>query len=287
MDNEKKVRQIVSGASNMSHDKFIKANKELWENRTEAHLKSEFYDVPGFLKGRETLDPIDIEEVGDVRGKSLLHLMCHLGLDTLSWARHGADVTGVDISESAIAAARKLALETNLDAEFIQSNVYDLPENLERQFDIIFMTEGVLVWLPDMEGLFLIVSHFLKPGGFLYLRDFHPFFYVFDDESDEQNPQVRYPYFRGAEPMRFEYDTSYASGEHELNPMPQYEWTHPVSSIINGAVKAGLSIQFFNEFPFIKFPYLKTLKKSKNGRWILPERENLLPMMFSLKATKN
>jgi SAM-dependent methyltransferase len=271
----------------MDNDEFIKANKELWENRTEAHLKSEHYDVSGFLKGRETLDPIDIREVGNVESKTLLHLMCHFGLDTLSWARHGADVTGVDISESAIAAAKELAKKANLDAEFIQSNVYNLPDNLKGQFDIVFMSEGVLVWLPDMEGLFQIVSHFLKPGGFLYLRDFHPFFYIFDDESDEKDPQVRYPYFRGNAPMKFEFDSSYASGDHELKKMPQYEWNHPVSSIINGVVKAGLTIQFFNEFPFIKFPYLKILKKTEHGRWIFPDSENSLPMMFSLKAVKN
>ncbi len=270
----------------MDNEEFIKANKEMWENRTEVHMKSEFYDVEGFLNGRETLDPLDIEEVGNVKGKTLLHLMCHFGLDTLSWARHGAVVTGVDISETAIDAARKLAKQTSLSGKFVQSNVYDLPKNLKGKFDIVFMSEGVLVWLPDMDGLFWIISQFLKPGGVLYLRDFHPFFYVFDDESEEKTPKVRYPYFQGKKPMKFEFDSSYASGDKKIKPMPQYEWNHPVSRIINATVKSGLRIQFFNEFPFIKFRYLTMLKETDNGRWILPGRENLLPMMFSLKAVK-
>ncbi|MGY5877374.1 MAG: class I SAM-dependent methyltransferase, partial [Candidatus Thorarchaeota archaeon] len=192
-------------------DDFIKANKELWEERTLAHEKSEFYNVEGFLRGNQTLDPIELEEIGDVKGKSLLHLMCHFGLDTLSWARLGANVTGVDIAKNAIELANKLSKQIGMDTRFIQSNVYELPAKLDEQFDIVFMSGGVINWLPDMEGLLQIAARYVKPGGFYYLRDFHPFFWVFDDEIEEPILKVRYPYFQGKEPLHFESDMSYAS----------------------------------------------------------------------------
>ena len=129
----------------------LESNKAMWNEWAKLHVNSDFYDVESFKKGRCSLYPVEVEKIGDVSGKSLLHLMCHISKDTLSWARRGAKVTGMDFSENAINTARSLADELKLDAEFICCNLYDLPENLDRKFDIIYTSAGVLCWLPDLE----------------------------------------------------------------------------------------------------------------------------------------
>src|SRR3954464_11903705 len=155
------------------HDEYIQSNRKLWNDWTGIHAQSEFYDVESFKEGKFRLHPIEKEELGDVRGKTLLHLQCHFGLDTLSWANLGAIVTGADFSDKAIDLARELSRETGLPATFICSNIYDLPAALEGQFDIVFTSHGVLGWLPDMPNWGKVVAHFLKPGGTFYVAEVH------------------------------------------------------------------------------------------------------------------
>ncbi len=266
-------------------DEYIKANKEMWDDRVDVHKNSEFYDVKGFLKGKQTLDPIEIDEVGDVDGKTLLHLMCHFGMDTLSWARLGAKVTGVDFSEKAVELAKDLSRQIGLEARFISSDIYRLPEVLNEEFDIVFTSEGVLSWLPDLEEWARVISHFVKKGGFFYIREFHPFAYVFDDEEGIQEPRFKYPYFTPEKPLRFEESSTYADSA-ELKTMVTYEWNHSISKIINSLIESGLHIDFFNEFPFTTWTPLPFLKKRKDRRWVLPSNEDSLPLMFSLMASK-
>ncbi len=137
---------------------FIKANRELWDAKVGVHKKSEFYDIEGFLKGNSTLDSIEVEEIGEVVGKSLLHLQCHFGLDTLSWSRLGADVVGVDFSRDAIALANEISNKTGITARFIQSDIYELHEMLDEKFDIVFTSGGVLCWLHDMKRWLKLLS---------------------------------------------------------------------------------------------------------------------------------
>ncbi len=142
-------------------DEYLKKNKELWNELTAIHAGSEFYDVDGFKRGKCSLSSIELEELGDVSGKSLLHLQCHFGLDTLSWARLGARVTGVDFSDKAIDLARSLSRDLKIEADFVQSDIYDLPDNLDGEFDIVFTSGGVLPWLPDLKRWAEIITHFL------------------------------------------------------------------------------------------------------------------------------
>ena len=139
--------------------------------------------------------------MGEVRGKSLLHLQCHFGLDTLSWAREGAQVTGMDFSPEGIRIARGLAEELNIPARFICCDLYDLPEHLDETFDRVFTSYGVLCWLPDIPRWAQIVGHFLKPGGVFYIAEFHPFSNVFKNDGDETSLELAYPYFN-TEPWR-------------------------------------------------------------------------------------
>src|SRR3954453_8227745 len=162
-------------------DNRIAANRRLWNEWARINQESDFYDMAGFRAGQTSLKPLELEEVGDVAGKSLLHLQCHFGKDTMSWARLGATVTGADFSDQAIALAQSLATELGLPARFVLSDLYNLPNALEGEFDIVYTTYGALGWLPDMDAWGRAASHFVKPGGFFYVADFHPFLMVYDD----------------------------------------------------------------------------------------------------------
>jgi len=165
----------------MDNIKHISANKELWNKRVAVHLKSDFYDLPSFKAGNTSLNNIELQALGNVKGKSLLHLQCHFGMDTLSWAREGAIVTGVDFSAAAIEEAGLLAKETGLDAKFICSDIYDLPQNLNEKFDIVFTSYGVIGWLPDLDKWAPVISHFLNPEGVFFIAEFHPVLWMMDD----------------------------------------------------------------------------------------------------------
>ena len=228
--------------------------------------------------------PVELEELGDVAGRSLLHLQCHFGMDTLSWARLGADVTGIDFSEPAIGLARSLSDELDIPARFVHSNIYELPDVLSGQFDIVFTSYGVLCWLPDLTRWAQVIAHFLKPGGTFYIAEIHPFGVVFDDEI-ETDLRVRYPYFHSEKPMRFDYDSSYASGESKVSHTESYEWAHSLGDIINSLISVGLRIEYLHEFPFCVYKMLPFMEKGKDGWWRLPEQQDSIPLTFSLKAS--
>ena len=176
-------------------EEYSEANRRYWDGLVPRHFESEFYDVAGFKAGKSALKPTELEEIGDVRDRSLLHLMCHFGLDTLSWARLGARVTGVDFSGPAIKAARKLAEDCEIEAVFIESDVFKLPSRLDDQFDIVFTSYGVLFWLPDVVRWAQIVAQFLRPGGVFYIVEFHPVCGIFEQRQGATDLTVTRPYF--------------------------------------------------------------------------------------------
>lgn len=147
----------------MSEINYIEINKQSWNNRVDAHLKSEFYDVTGFLNGNSSLNSIELELLGDVKGKSILHLQCHFGQDSISLARLGAKVTSVDLSDKAIENGKTLAKQTSADVNFICCDVYDLPHHLTEQFDMVFTSYGTIGWLPDLDKWASLISRYLKP----------------------------------------------------------------------------------------------------------------------------
>ena len=266
--------------------RYMESNRRSWDARTPAHFKSRFYDVDGFRAGASSLHSLEIGEVGDVRGKSLLHLQCHFGLDTMSWARLGARATGVDFSEEAISLARSLSEELRIDAQFVVSNVYDLPDVLDGRFDVVFTSYGVLTWLPDLEGWAGVIAHFLEPGGFLYVLDSHPFGNVFYDEEDAVELRPFYPYStRGTGPLEFPPGSTYTDGPQEQYG-PTFEWSHSVGDILNALISAGLTIDFFHEFHFAGYEALPMMEKSDDGWWRLEEGGESVPFLFSLEATK-
>jgi len=264
-------------------DDYLRSNQELWNNWTRIHVASIFYDVDGFKAGKIPLDAVVREGVGNVTGKSLLHLQCHFGIDTLSWARLGARVTGADFSDEAIAQARALAKQVGIDANFVCCNLYDLPSNLSGQFDIVFTSHGVITWLPDIPGWARIIAHFLKPGGLFFITEAHPTAYIFDDENPS-DLRVRYPYFPKPGPDRFEVKGSYAEVENGFRGV-EYAWAHSLSEITNALIAAGLQIVELREYPFLAWRMFSFMEQRADGWWHLPDRFPPLPLMFSLKAT--
>lgn len=184
-----------------STSNYISANKTAWNTKTEHHINSEFYDMPGFLNGNNSLKEIELNILGNVKGKSILHLQCHFGQDSLSLARMGAKVTGIDFSDKAIEKARELNSQLNLDAQFICCDIYDLPNQLNKQFDIVFTSYGTIgCKLPDLDRWAEVVSQFLKPNGQFVMADFHPVVWMMDNEFQK----IQYNYFNVEEIVEHE-----------------------------------------------------------------------------------
>lgn len=271
------------------NERFYKANKELWDEFARIHYETEsdFYSVQSFLNGQSTLKSYELREMGNVKGKTLIHLQCHFGLDTLSWAREGAIVTGIDFSTEAIRLAKLLAIKAKLEANFIGSNIYDLPNVLFEEFDIVYTSIGVLCWLNDLKEWGKIIAKFLKEGGFFYIAENHPFSRVFDNETEDSTElQVYYNYFYDPKPMEFIAEGTYATSEVKIKPKKEYEWAHSMSEIINSLIEAGLRIEFLNEYPFCvgkRFPFAE---RGPDGFYRLKNQKAIIPLMFTVKAVK-
>jgi SAM-dependent methyltransferase len=270
-------------------DEALGKNRELWDAWTKIHVDSAFYDVASFRDGVRPIRLADYEreEVGAVEGRTLLHLQCHFGLDTLSWARLGATVTGIDFSEEAIAAARALAAELGIAATFIASDVYRLPEVLDEQFDIVYTSRGVLGWLPDIAAWARVAARFVRPGGFLYVTEIHPVANVFENEGVAPGElRLAYPYWSHPDPLRFDVKGSYADPDAPTEGLVEYGWNHSLGEIVTALVDAGLQLEFLHEFDFVSWP-VDFLVQGDDDRWRLPSRaKGSLPLFFSLKATK-
>lgn len=262
-------------------DRFIDSNKALWDEWTSKGFSPGFYKLETFKSGAEVLQDFEIDEVGDVAGKSLLHLQCHFGLDTLAWARRGARVTGVDFSDESIELARRLADEVGLgEARFVRSDVYGLPDALDETFDVVYTSFGVLAWLPDLRRWARVVDHFLAPGGTFYIAEYHPFPLVFDEKRGIVEPKITNRYFPGAEPIVY-------TGEEVNEDFVVYGWPYSLGEVISAVAEAGLHVEFLHELPFSESPHLEFVVQRPDGAWGLPpEVEGELPLLFSLKATK-
>jgi 2-polyprenyl-3-methyl-5-hydroxy-6-metoxy-1,4-benzoquinol methylase len=262
------------------YSNYFEANKELWNKRTAVHKDSSFYDLAGFKAGKNVLTPIELNELGDVKGKKMLHLQCHFGMDSLNWARLGADVTGIDLSDEAINEAKKLNDELDLNAKFICCNVYDLKEHLGEKFDIVFTSYGVVGWLPDLDKWAEIISHYLKPGGIFYMAEFHPVVWMFDDEFTH----IKY-FYENRELIVTENYGTYTDRDADIKGK-EYSWNHSISEVLNALIKQGLQIEHFNEFTYSPYPCFSNIVQGEDGNWRIKGMEGKIPMVYSVKAIK-
>lgn len=268
------------------HREYIETNRAYWDERVDTHMRSDFYDLASFKAGASSLDSVELEGVGDVEGKTLLHLQCHFGMDTLSWARRGAIATGADFSPEAIRSARALSEELGVPATFVEANLYDLPKLLEGQYDVVFTSHGTIVWLPDIRGWAQVVSHFLKPGGRFVFVDAHPAMFILDYEAEDEL-RVKYDYFQGPDPVIDEWAGTYADPASVHQNTRQAEWNHTLGDVITALVEAGLRIEWVREYPFVAWQYLPQMRQGDDGWWRLPDEYPKLPFLVSIRATKD
>ena len=239
--------------------------------------------LEAFRAGGIRLHDYEREQVGDVEGKSLLHLQCHFGIDTLSWARLGADVTGADFSPKAIDLATRLAADLELNARFVESNVYELPQRLEGQFDVVYTSRGVLGWLPDIRGWARVVAHFVRPGGIFFITEAHPIAWALGEELPLA---FRYAYWEHVEPEVFDVEGSYADPTADVKTEKEYSWNHGLGEIVTALIDAGLTIELLREYPFSDWDMGWTVE-APDGTWVKPASvEGEVPVSYSLRARK-
>lgn len=264
-----------------------KANLANWNNRAALHIRDAtgFYDVDGFLAGEDKLLAIESAEIGDVKGKRLLHLQCHFGLDTLSLARRGAIVTGLDFSPVAIEGARQLAQKANLPATFVEANVYDARSAIDGHFDMVFSTWGTICWLPDVKRWAKVVADMLASGGSFYFLDSHPSAQVLDQRDDRLEPVYgwRTPM---ENPDAFPETKSYTGDTHQ-ETITDYNWIHPLSDIIGGLLEAGLRLDFLHEHEVLPYKLFPMMVPAGQGLFRLPGGSVPIPLSVSLKAVKS
>lgn len=261
----------------------LAANRANWDERVVVHVGSAFYDLEGWLRERPGPNNEEAAALGDLRRRSLLHLQCHFGMDTLRLARGGAVVTGVDFSPAAITAATSLAERSGLteSATFICANVYDAPSALSmRRFDVVYVSLGSLCWLPDVRAWGQVVRQLLEPGGQLYVHDVHPLSACLDDDG----LRVTYPYFEDQEnPLVFDNDTTYTDGG-TISATRTYEWSHSLSEIVTALISQGLVLDALEEHPWTEFQQYPYLERSSPGRYTITDGCPKIPLSFTLVA---
>ena len=259
---------------------YLDLNKASWNNRTDVHVDSEFYDNKSFIKGRSSLNDIELALLGDLTGKKVLHLQCHFGQDTISMARLGAEVTGVDLSDKSIAKAKELTQLTHTNCEFICCNVYDLPEHLNCQFDIVFTSYGTIMWLPDLDKWAGVISHFLKPGGQFIFVEFHPFMWMYDDDMKG----IKYRYFNSG-PIAEDEVGTYADKKSSIT-QHYITWNHAMSEVVNSLLSKNLSIDSLKEYDYSPYNVFGGGKEFAPGKFRVESFGDKLPMVYSIVATK-
>ena len=259
---------------------YIEINKNSWNNRTDVHFNSDFYDNVNFIKGRSSLNKIELDLLGDVKGKSILHLQCHFGQDTISLNRLGAHSTGVDFSDKAIERAKELASLTNSDAMFICCDIYELPQYLDKEFDIVFTSYGTIGWLPDLDKWAKIVSRFLKPNGKFVFVEFHPVVWMFDDNFNK----IKYNYLNTG-PIVENEEGTYADKNAPIS-QDYVMWNHGISEVLNSLIKNGLEIKSLNEFDYSPYNCFQETIEYEQKKYRIKHLENNIPMVYSIAATK-
>lgn len=261
-------------------DNYIAINRQSWNNRVQSHMNSDFYDLEGFLQGKTSLNSIELKLLGEIKNKYILHLQCHFGQDSLSLGRLGAHVTGVDLSNKAIESAKELADKTKIDANFICSDIYELPKYLDKQFDIVFTSYGTIGWLPNLDKWAKIVSKYLKPDGKFIFVEFHPVVWMFDDNFQK----IAYHYFN--KEVIIETETgSYADKTADLTD-EYVMWNHSMSDVVNSLVKNGMEINSLDEFDYSPYNCFNKTEEFEPDKFRIKHLDNKIPMVYAIVATK-
>jgi SAM-dependent methyltransferase len=262
------------------NEAYFKTNKATWNDKVKVHAKSDMYAMDDFKNGKSSLMKYEVEALGDVKGKWLLHLQCHFGQDTLSWSRLGAKCVGVDLSDEGIKLAKELNDELHLDAEFVCCNVLDTSEFITDTFDIVFTSYGVIGWLPDLKPWAKMIAERLKKGGTFYMVEFHPIVWMFD--YIEGKPIMKYGYMQN-DVIYEKYEGTYANQDSKMISK-EYGWNHGLGEVISSLTEAGLHIDYLKEHNEGPYDVLPDLVSTKSGMFVT--KDKLYPLIFELKARK-
>ena len=260
--------------------RYFEVNKATWNEKVKIHATSEMYELEAFKNGKSSLMPYELEGLGNVKGKHLLHLQCHFGQDTLSWSRMGAKCVGVDLSDEGIKLAQKLTMELNLDADFICCNVLDVSKHIKNSFDIVFTSYGVIGWLPDLKPWGQMIAERLKKGGIFFMAEFHPIVWMFDYLGEK--PHLKYGYMQ-QEVIYEEYEGTYANANSKMISK-EYAWNHGLGKVVSALSEAGLHIEYLKEYDESPYNVLPDLVPTDSGMYVT--KDKLYPLIFTLKATK-
>lgn len=260
---------------------YIQKNKATWNLKAEIHMNSAFYDLPGFLDGKTSLNDIELSILGDISNLNILHLQCHFGQDSISLARLGANVTGVDFSDIAIEKAKELTLQTETNCEFICCDIYDLPNHLHKQFDIVYTSYGTIGWLPDLDKWAEIVSRFLKPNGKFVFVEFHPVVWMFDNDFEK----IGYNYFN-VEPIKESEIGTYADKSAQITTHT-ISWNHNLGEVVNSLLSNGLVLNSLNEYDYSPYNCFNCTEEIGYRKFRIKHLENKIPMVYSIVAVKS
>lgn len=277
----------------MPMDEYREANLANWNDRVPIHAASQTYDLDRFRAGRDDISTVvdfDRHSIGDVAGKRLLHLQCHIGTDTVSWGRLGATVTGYDFSEPAIEQARVLAERMELgDARFVVGEFYDAPQVLAgERFDVVYTGVGALCWLPDIRRWAEVVERLLEPGGVLLIREAHPVLWALDHDREDDELVLAVPYFETREPLRWDDTETYTETGEAVEHATTYEWNHGIGEILTSVLDVGLRIRRFEEHRHLEWQAWHLFQEeSDTGRYVLPAHlRDRVPLSYTLVAEK-
>lgn len=272
-------------------DELLRANLANWESRVPLHAASDEYGLARYLDDPGFLSPVvrsDAPRLGDLHGLEVVHLQCHLGTDTLSLARLGARVTGVDFSPGALQIARDLAERAGPPVRYVEAGVEDAPEALSARFDLVYTGVGALCWLPSVRRWAEVVAELLRPGGRLYLREGHPVLWSLQADRSDGLLVIDWPYFEAAGPQRESDEHTYA-GQGTLEHPVTYEWNHGLGELVQAVLDAGLVLTRLEEHDVVEWPALPGMVPDPEveGRYRLPDAQaHLVPLMYTLEARR-
>ncbi len=255
---------------------YLDLNRQSWNARLASHVASDFYNMEAFMAGENSLRKIELALLGEVTNKKILHLQCHFGQDSLSLARMGAKVTGVDLSDAAIAKAKEINDQLGLDATFINCDVYSAKDHIDEKFDIVFTSYGTIGWLPNLDQWADIVSYFLKPGGHFVMADFHPVVWMMDDDFTE----IKYRYSK-SEAIVEQLNGTYADTEAKLEGT-EVSWNHGMAEIITALLKQGLQLKDFQEYDYSPYNCFNKTVKLEEDKYRIEHLDDKIPMVYSL-----
>lgn len=270
-------------------ESLIASNRASWDARAGVHEQSAFYDLEGLLRGEDHLAAFEYAELGDLTGRDLVHLQCHLGTDTVCLARAGARAVGLDFSAESVARARRIAAEAGVDVEYVHADVYDAVSALGgRAFDVVHTGKGALNWLPDLDAWARVAAELLRPGGLLHVVELHPLFTAAADEQPELASRLvlDWPAVATGEPNRFEAGQTYTDGPPLPGHTVTYEWSFGIGDVVRAVLGAGLRLVSLTEHEIT--PWARWDGMRPEGRWWrLPEGAPRVPLLFSLRAVRD